>query len=123
VPDFIVQFGLNGDPEQNAKWRQPIADEPVKHSNTKGTLVFAKSSFPNSRTTQLFINLADNSDKLDHQGFAPFCAVVEGMENVEKINSEYGELPNQSNIQSEGNAYLIRTFPRLDYIKSARIVE
>lgn len=123
VPNFIVQFGINGDPEEHAKWSQPIPDEPVVKSNTKGTITFAKSAMPNSRTTQVFINLKDNSDALDGQGFSAFGTVVEGMENVEKINAEYGESPDQGKIESEGNAYLEQNFPRLDFIKSAKIVE
>jgi peptidyl-prolyl cis-trans isomerase A (cyclophilin A) len=123
VPEFIVQFGINGDPEEHSKWRQPIPDDPVGHSNTKGTITFAKPGMPHSRTTQVFISLGDNTQSLDPQGFAPFGEVVEGMENVEKINAEYKEEPNQSHIESAGNSYLIQNFPRLDYIKSAKIVE
>jgi cyclophilin family peptidyl-prolyl cis-trans isomerase len=123
MPGFIVQFGINGDPEENEKWRQPIPDEPVGHSNTKGTITFAKPGMPDSRSTQVFINLKDNTATLDNQGFSPFGEVLEGMENVEKINAEYGEQPDQSKIESTGNAYLMRNFPRLDYIKSARIVQ
>ncbi len=123
VPDFVVQWGINGDPEVTEKWQQPIADDPPKHPNSRGTIVFAKSSLPHSRTTQLFINLSDNSGNLDPQGFAPFGEVIEGMENVEKIYSEYGERPQQPEIEKKGNSYLTENFPKLDSIKSAKIVE
>jgi cyclophilin family peptidyl-prolyl cis-trans isomerase len=123
VPKFIVQFGINGDPAEQNKWRQPIPDDRLGHSNTKGTLAFANSG-PNTRTTQMFINLEDNTKTLDSQvGFTPFGEVVEGMDIVEKINPEYGEQPNQGEIQSQGNDYLTRQFPRLDYIISAKIVQ
>lgn len=121
VPNFIVQFGINADPVIHSEWSQPIADDEVKQSNKKGTVTFATSG-KDTRTTQLFINLNDNPS-LDSQGFSPFGEVVEGMENVEKINAEYGEKPQQPRIESEGNAYLIQEFPRLDYIESTEIVE
>lgn len=122
VPNFVVQFGIPADPRVAAVWRtQTIQDDPVKESNVKGTITFATAG-PNSRTTQVFINYADNS-RLDRMGFAPFGKVVEGMEVVEAINAEYGERPNQGMIQAQGNAYLEREFPNLDGIKSARIAE
>ncbi len=121
VPGFVVQFGINGDPAQHVQWKQPIADDPVKHSNTAGTLTFATSG-PNTRTTQLFISLGDNS-RLDMQGFSPFAEVVEGMENVRKINAEYKERPDQKQIEFQGNKYLEAAFPKLDFIKSARVVD
>ncbi len=96
-------------------------DDPVKMSNRRGTITFATSG-PNSRTTQVFINTVDNP-RLDSMGFAPFGEVVEGMEVVDSLNAEYGERPDQARIQFEGNAYLKREFPNLDYILSARIVE
>jgi len=127
VPGFMCQFGIHGDPNVSAKWRAAaIPDDPVKGSNTRGTITFATAG-PNTRTTQLFINFADNSN-LDGMGFSPFGKVTEGMDVVDKINGEYGDGPpygsgpNQGRVQGEGNAYLKKDFPNLDYIKSATIV-
>jgi cyclophilin family peptidyl-prolyl cis-trans isomerase len=122
VPNFIVQFGLYGDPKIGALWANAnIPDDPVTQSNKRGTLVFATAG-PNTRTTQLFINFRDNAG-LDSRGFAPFGVVSSGMEFVDKINPEYGEQPDQGRIQTEGNAYLTKSFPRLDYVKKATIVK
>lgn len=121
VPGFVVQFGLAADPAMSATWNRPIQDDPVKQTNARGTLVFAATGAPNSRTEQLFINLGNNGPSLDSQRFAPFGKVVSGMENIDKITSQYGEQPDQGSITSQGNAYLEQFFPKLDYIKSVRI--
>jgi peptidyl-prolyl cis-trans isomerase A (cyclophilin A) len=122
VPDFMVQFGINGDPAVQRNWANAnIQDDPKGgQSNKKGYVTFAKTGAPNSRSTQVFVNFKDNSF-LDGQGFTPFGQVVSGMEIVEHINSQYGEKPNQGTIQSEGNAYLNRDFPKLDFVKKATI--
>ena len=121
VPGFMVQFGINGNPAIQGNWENAnIPDEPVKLGNTRGFISFAKSSAPNSRTTQVFINFKDNSF-LNRQGFTPLGKVTMGMEVVDKVYSAYGERPDQGRIQGEGNAYLTKTFPKLDYIKKATI--
>jgi peptidyl-prolyl cis-trans isomerase A (cyclophilin A) len=128
VKGFVVQFGIHRDPEVSAKWRElQLVDDPVKQSNKRGYVTYATSG-PNTRTTQLFINLADNS-RLDGRGFAPFGRVIEGMDVVDKLYAGYGDSPpmgyygpDQNKIEAEGNAYLERSFPRLDYIKTARVV-
>ncbi|HEX6986713.1 MAG TPA: peptidylprolyl isomerase [Planctomycetaceae bacterium] len=121
VDGFVAQFGMSGDPQTNAKWKDArFPDDPVKASNKKGTITFATSG-PNSRTTQLFINLADNA-RLDQMGFAPFGEVIEGMDAVEKFHSGYGEAPQQGRIAAQGNEYLDAQFPKLTKIKSARVV-
>ena len=121
VPGFVAQFGMSGDPTVNVKWsKDTIPDEPVKESNARGTLVFAKAG-PNSRSNQFFINLVDNT-RLDAMGFPPFGRVVSGMSVVDSLYSGYGEQPNQTMIGAEGNKYLERAFPKLDYITSATIV-
>jgi len=121
VPGFMVQFGINGDPATQRTWVDAtIPDEPVKQGNTRGFITFAKSGAPNSRTTQVFINFKDNSF-LNRQGFSPFGRVIGGMEVVDKIYSGYGEQPEQGRIQAEGNTYLTKAFPKLDYIKKATI--
>jgi peptidyl-prolyl cis-trans isomerase A (cyclophilin A) len=121
VPGFVVQWGAAADPAVTQKWDVTIPDDPVKGSNTPGTVAFAATGQPNSRTTHLFINLGDNS-KLDAMGFAPIGRVVSGMKSVENIFPGYGETPDQNIISSQGNAYLKKDFPQLDYIKTARII-
>ncbi len=123
LPNFMVQFGINGNPDVQARWRDnTIRDDPVRRSNMRGTVSFAMAG-PGSRTAQVFINYKNNSESLDPQGFSPFGEVIEGMGVVDKINAEYGEEPSQGAIQRQGNAYLNREFPNLDYIKTARIIE
>lgn len=120
VPNFMVQFGINGTPAIQGVWRDArIKDDPSKQSNKRGYVTFAMAG-PASRTSQVFINFKDNAF-LDSQGFAPFGRVTEGMDVVEKINAEYGEKPAQGRIQMEGNAYLSKEFPKLDYVKRATI--
>jgi cyclophilin family peptidyl-prolyl cis-trans isomerase len=128
IKDFMVQFGINGDPAVNAVWQQArIPDDPVQQSNKRGMVTFATAG-PNTRTTQVFINYADRNASLDGQGFAPFGMVVEGMEVVDTLYSGYGEGapqgmgPEQGRSQSEGNAYLTKSFPSLDYTKKATIM-
>ncbi|MGA2724176.1 MAG: peptidylprolyl isomerase [Bryobacteraceae bacterium] len=123
---FVVQFGINGDPQLNRLWANAnLPDDPVKQSNVKGTLTYAHLG-PNSRSTQLFINLKDNK-ALDKQGFAPIGKVISGMDTVERFYSSYGEMaprgqgPDPSQIEVQGNAYLENNFARLDYIKKAAI--
>ena len=127
ISGFMVQFGINGNPALSAKWREAqIPDDPVKASNTRGMITFATAG-PNTRTTQVFINFANNS-MLDGQGFAPFGQVVSGMNVVDAINAEYGEGaprgrgPDQGRLQREGNAYLAQGFPRMDFVKKATLV-
>jgi len=120
VPGFVVQFGLAADPSLTSQWKNmKLHDDPVRKTNARGTLTFATAG-ANTRTTQLFVNLGDNAN-LDRMGFAPFGRVIQGLDVFDRINSEYGEEPDQGMITSRGNDYLHSTFPRLDYIKSARI--
>lgn len=122
VPGFVIQFGIHGSPLVNDVWREnTITDEMGTESNVRGTLTFAKGG-KNSRTTQLFINIADNP-RLDQMGFPPIGKVVSGMEVIDSLNFEYGERPDQGKIQKEGNMYLRSKFPNLDYIESMTIVE
>jgi Peptidyl-prolyl cis-trans isomerase (rotamase) - cyclophilin family len=119
VPGFIVQFGLAGDPKANERWDdKPIPDDPLTQSNLRGTVTFATEG-PNTRTHQLFINLADNP-RLDKLGFTPIGRVVSGMAAVDSIYPGYEEDPSQQMIQRLGNSYLARMFPKLDYIKTVR---
>lgn len=124
---FVAQFGIHGDPKVNQEWfNASIPDDPVQESNRRGTLTFATGG-PNTRTTQLFINLVDNSG-LDGRGFSPIAEVVEGMSVVDSLYSEYGEGaprgsgPSQPRIQSEGNSYLKENFPKLDYVQKATVI-
>lgn len=126
---FVVQWGINGDPKVNKEWADvTIKDDPAKVSNKIGTITFAKSGEPDSRSTQVFVNLADNS-RLDSMGFAPFGEVIQGLENIQNVYMDYGDGPPSGNgpdqgaIAAQGNAYLEANFPKLDYIKTARIVQ
>jgi peptidyl-prolyl cis-trans isomerase A (cyclophilin A) len=126
ISGFMVQFGISGNPDVSGVWRDAtIPDDPVKQSNTRGMVSFATAG-PNTRTTQVFINFGDNAG-LDDQGFSPFGQVVQGMDVVDSIYSGYGEGaprgqgPDQGRVQTEGNAYLVEAFPKLDYVKKATI--
>jgi peptidyl-prolyl cis-trans isomerase A (cyclophilin A) len=123
VPPFVVQFGISGTPKIAAVWTHAnIQDDPVTKSNKSGYVTFATAG-PNTRTTQVFINLGDNV-QLDGQGFAPFGQVIEGMDVIGKFDSEYADQPTgaQGQIESQGNAFLKSSFPNLDSIKTAVIV-
>ena len=122
ISNFMVQFGINGDPAIQKAWGSGtnLKDDPVTQSNKRGYITFATAG-PNTRTTQVFINYKDNAG-LDKQGFAPFGQVISGMEVVDKLNSEYGEKPNAGNAYlMQGNTYINKSFPKLDYIKKATI--
>ena len=121
VPGFIAQFGINTEKKVNEHWDDtPLPDDPAHGTNSRGTIVFT-SQGPGTRSHQMFVNLADNA-RLDRQGFVPFGRVVEGMAVVDSIYGGYGEAPVQQLIQTLGNSYLTRMFPKLDYIKSGKIV-
>jgi peptidyl-prolyl cis-trans isomerase A (cyclophilin A) len=131
VPNFIVQFGMAADPKINSAWDSAnIKDDAVRPDihNSKGTMVFAKTVAPNSRTTQIFINLNDNRG-LDPQGFTAFGEITEGMDIVATLYSGYGDGsdmgghgPTQERITKEGKPYLDKNFPKLDSIKTAVIM-
>ena len=127
IEDFVAQFGMHADPYVTAAWANyAIPDDPVTRSNLRGALTFATSG-PNARTTQVFINVRDNTN-LDAMGFPPVGQVVEGMEVVDALHSGYGDGPPngtgpiQQNIRASGNAYLTESFPELDYVEQATIV-
>jgi peptidyl-prolyl cis-trans isomerase A (cyclophilin A) len=123
VPNFVVQFGLGPNPAVNKEWESAnIKDDRVTQSNRKGYITFAISG-PNTRTTQVFINLGNNTF-LDNQGFAPFGQVTSGMDVVNRLYNGYADSPtsHQSEITNEGNAYLDQNFPKLDKIVSATVI-
>ena len=130
IDQFMVQFGFSGDPQINQIWSSHrIQDDPIKESNTPGRITFAKTGRPNSRSTQFFINTVNNSN-LDGMGFTPFGEVQgDGLEIVKQLYTGYGEGaprgrgPNQGRIKMEGNSYLKKSFPELDYIKKVSIVD
>jgi peptidyl-prolyl cis-trans isomerase A (cyclophilin A) len=128
IDGFMAQFGIHGTPAVASAWQNAsIKDDPGKQSNKRGFVTFATRG-PNTRTTQLFINFGDNAG-LDKQGFSPFGEVTKGMDVVDKIYNGYGEGaprgkgPDQGRVQAEGNAYLAKDFPKLDYIKTATIAK
>ena len=128
---FVAQFGMNGDPAVNKSWSEiTIKDDSPKVavSNKTGSVTFAQTGEPNSRTTQVFINLGNNSATLDPQHFTPFGEVIQGLELVMALYSGYGDAPpqgegpNQAAIADIGNPYLEEHFPRLDGIRKATII-
>lgn len=129
IEGFMAQFGMHGEPQVQVRWTNaPIRDDRVAASNVRGAVTFAMAG-PNSRTTQLFINLVDNT-LLDIDGFAPIGTVIEGMDVVDQIHSGYGELadrggdgPISQNVAARGNAYLEESFPEMDYIVTATLVD
>jgi peptidyl-prolyl cis-trans isomerase A (cyclophilin A) len=124
IPNFMAQFGINGDPAVNAAWDKArlLDDPPNMQHNVRGILTYGTTGQPNSRGTQLFINYKDNS-YLDATGFVPIGQVVEGMEAADMLNAEYGAAPQnqQGRIATEGNKFLQASFPKLDYIKTATV--
>ena len=130
LPGFVAQFGINGNPSVQSQWRsKSLPDDPVKVSNTRGTVVFATAG-PNTRTTQIFVNTRNEGNAfLDKQGFSPFGQVIEGMDIIDQLYAGYGEGapggrgPNQGLIQLKGNAYLKESYPKLSYIESARVLD
>jgi cyclophilin family peptidyl-prolyl cis-trans isomerase len=129
VPGFVAQFGVAGDPKVTAAWRdRTIPDDPVRQSNARGTIAYAMTG-PNTRATQLYVNLADNS-RLDAQGFAPLGRVTSGMDVVDRLYGGYGETSGggmrggrQGEMLKGGNAWLDANFPKLDHLLRARIIE
>lgn len=121
---FMVQFGIHGNPEVSKFWADAnLPKDEVKETNARGMLTYAMAGSPDTRSTQLFINYGDNA-RLDQMGFAPICKVLDdGMTTVDKIEGTYGETPSraQGEIQKMGNKFLREKFPKLDYIKAARI--
>jgi peptidyl-prolyl cis-trans isomerase A (cyclophilin A) len=126
IPGFVAQFGINAHPPVNAAWvKATIKDDPVMQKNLRGTLTFAKTSMPDSRTVEVFINLKDNTH-LDAMGFAPFATVDDkGMNVVEMFYDQYpdpAQAGEQANMQKGGDQYIASKFPKLDTITSATIV-
>jgi peptidyl-prolyl cis-trans isomerase A (cyclophilin A) len=128
APGRWVQFGIHGDPAVSKAWRaKTLLDDPFKESNVRGTVAFA-FAVPNGRTTQIFFNLRDNSPTHDKEPFTPFGKVLAGLERIDGVNEEYGEGPGgiragkQDPYFDGGHAWLLREFPRLDYIRRATII-
>jgi cyclophilin family peptidyl-prolyl cis-trans isomerase len=124
IDGFMVQFGIAGDPAVHAKWRKNLVDDPVKKSNKRSYLTYAKTGAPNSRTTQIFISYGDNAF-LDDMGFAPFAQVIKGMDVADSFYKGYGESASkqQGTIEAQGNAFLDREYPKLDTIKKVTLIE
>lgn len=133
VDGFMIQFGVTGYPEVNAVWSQArIKDDPVKFTNKRGTVTFAKCGAPNCRSTQLFLNTSDRNTFLDRGGFAPFGVIADGMDVIDSFNTCYGDAPNPQNpadkgpnqglIQQLGNAYLDAGWPELDGVIKAEVL-
>jgi peptidyl-prolyl cis-trans isomerase A (cyclophilin A) len=121
IPQYVAQFGANGDPKRNDRWDdRKIPDDPAKESNVRGTLSFA-SEAPNTRSHTLFFNLKDNP-KLDPQGFVPIGRVVEGLSVLDALYDDYGDTPKYRLVATLGNEYMNRMFPKMDYIRTARVV-
>ena len=123
VPGFVVQWGISGTPKISKAWHNAtIHDDPVRHTNAKGTIVFADAG-PNTRTTQLFVNLAANTN-LDSSGFAPFGVVTTGFSTLRHLYSGYGEKPTgeQAQMEQQGEPFFRKHFPKLDRILRARVL-
>jgi peptidyl-prolyl cis-trans isomerase A (cyclophilin A) len=123
IPGFVLQWGISGTPTVSKAWQDAtIPDDPVRHSNAPGTISFATAG-PNTRTTQVFVNLGSNTS-LDTQGFAPFGRVTSDMTAIAKLYAGYGEAPSRAQAQmaAQGEAFVAKTFPKLDRILTARIV-
>jgi peptidyl-prolyl cis-trans isomerase A (cyclophilin A) len=124
VKEFVAQFGINGDPAVQAAWNKAIIGaDRAKMTNTRGRIAFATAQGATTRATQVFINFGDNSKKLDAIGFAPFGQVTAGMVLVDRVFSGYGEGPDPVKFLAGGNAFLLKSLPGLDYIKTATLVE
>lgn len=129
LPGFVAQFGINGNPDTQSSWRnRSLADDPVKVTNARGTVVFATSG-PNTRTTQIFINTNTKGNAfLDKQGFSPIGEVVSGMDIADRLYAGYGEGapsgkgPNQGLLQKKGNEYVVPAFPKLSYFTKAKFL-
>ena len=124
IPNFMAQFGINGNPAVNAAWEKArlLDDPPNMQHNVRGIVTYGSTGQPNSRGTQLFINYKDNS-YLDASGFVPIGQVVEGMEVADMLNSEYGSAPQneQNTLIDQGNKFMAAKYPKLDYIKTATV--
>jgi peptidyl-prolyl cis-trans isomerase A (cyclophilin A) len=121
--DFMVQVGISSNPAVNRVWSdRTLFDDRVIQTNKRGMVTFASSGAPNSRSTQFFINKKDANTYLDQLKFAPFGEVVEGMEIVDLIYTGYGEPPIQGDLETQGEPFVNRNFPRMDKIIKASII-